>query len=84
MSELTNEQKREEIEARYARSSQSYPEVKAVEAGEAKEMLGRDGVVFLDVRSPEEQQVSMIPGALTVPEFEAKAEALQGATIVSY
>lgn len=84
MSEPTNEQKLEEIEARYARSSRSYPDVPKVGAEEAMEMRGRNGVVFVDVRSPEEQQVSMIPGALTVPEFEAKAEALQGATVVTY
>lgn len=39
---------------------------------------------LVDVRMPEEQQVSMLPGSLTAAEFDARREELKGRTVVCY
>lgn len=43
-----------------------------------------DRPVFVDVRTPEEQAVSMIPGAITQAAFEADPQAFAGRPIVAY
>ncbi|EFN53224.1 hypothetical protein CHLNCDRAFT_13814, partial [Chlorella variabilis] len=40
--------------------------------------------VVLDVRKPEEVQVSMIPGSITVDEFEKQKGELKNKTVVCY
>lgn len=41
--------------------------VKTVSMADAKSNLGKDGVVFLDVREPKEFKAGHIPGAINIP-----------------
>lgn len=43
---------------------------KKITAKEAKEMMGQDGAIVLDVRTPEEFQTGHIAGALLIPDTE--------------
>lgn len=64
----------------YKRSFAEVPDVEPVEL-----MVDADKkVLFVDVRSPEEQAVSMIPGAITQKEFERDAEQYRLRRVVTY
>lgn len=41
-------------------------------------------IVLVDVRSPEERAVSMIPGAISTEEFERNLEQYKNATVIAY
>lgn len=72
------------IEQMYESYAKRFPDVAAVEAAEALKLLGRDDVVFVDVREPGEQAVSTLPGALTKQDFDARKNTLRDRTIVTY
>jgi len=82
---MSDEQKRERIESLYQKYQRKFPEVEGVTATEAIADLeeGRE-LVLVDVRKPEEQAISMIPGAITQQEFEERQKALRGKTVITY
>lgn len=80
----TDAEKRARIERMYAEYSEDFPQVRVVSAQELAELRGADDVVLVDVRTPEEQAVSMIPGAVTQEEFEAEREKYAGLPVVTY
>lgn len=82
---MSDEEKRERIEALYQKYTKKFPKVEGITAVELLADLekGRD-VVLVDVRKPKEQAVSMIPGAITQADFERRQEALEDRTIVTY
>jgi rhodanese-related sulfurtransferase len=48
-------------------AEEANPAFKTIPVSEANEMLGKPGVIFLDVREPSELQPGHIPGAMNVP-----------------
>ena len=56
-------------------------ETQAAEEGEEKPAAE---FVLVDVRSPKEQSVSMIPGAITAQQFEKHRKLYQSRTVVTY
>lgn len=82
---MSDKEKQERIETLYRKYERKFPEVQGITATELKSDLeeGRE-VILVDVRKPEEQAVSMIPGAITQQEFEQKQDSLRGETIVTY
>ena len=84
MSAMSNEAKLEQIEKMYQHSREHFPEVPEISAEELKQLQVDTSVVVVDVRTPAEQAVSMIPQAMTADEFEAKAGDYEGTTIVTY
>lgn len=82
---MSDEQKLEKIQTLYAKYKRKFPEVESLSPGELQELRqsGRE-LVIVDVREPEEQAVSMIPGAVTVEEFEARSEEFHGQLVVTY
>lgn len=84
MAEPTDLEKQQTIEKLYRRSKKHFPELPDITAEELLAHADRDGLVVVDVRTPREQNVSMIPGAVTVAEFEADADQHRGATVVTY
>jgi sulfur-carrier protein adenylyltransferase/sulfurtransferase len=50
-----------------AYAEEAKPAFKTIPVSEANEMLGKPGVIFLDVREPSELQPGHIPGAMNVP-----------------
>jgi rhodanese-related sulfurtransferase len=82
---MSDAEKRQRIEALYEKYERKFPQVEGIRAVDLKADLERGRrVVLVDVRKPEEQAVSMIPGAITQQEFEEQEESHQGETIVTY
>jgi len=80
----SDDDKRERIDVLYARSKRLFAEVADLTIEELDRLRENELVVLIDVRNPSEQQVSMIPGAITAAEFDADPGAHAGATLVTY
>ena len=82
----SDELKRRKIEAMYEKSRQKFfPDVPEITVAELRDRLSAgEEIVVVDVRSPNEQAVSMIAGALRTSEFEANIDEYQGKSVVAY
>jgi rhodanese-related sulfurtransferase len=81
----TDAQKRNAVHEMYAGYKESFPEVTDITAKEAMELLARKRkVVLVDVRTPEEQRVSMLPGAITRDELLSNLDAYRDHVIIGY
>jgi rhodanese-related sulfurtransferase len=80
----TDEQKRERIAKAYEGSKVHFREVTDITAEELNVRLGDADLVVVDVREPQEQDVSMIPGAISASDFEANLGEYRGKTVVAY
>jgi rhodanese-related sulfurtransferase len=75
----------ERIAEMYEGYHQEFPEVTAIEADELAERLaGTEPPVLVDVRTDEEREVSIIPGAISRQEFETRRGELDGREVVTY
>lgn len=83
---ITDEQKRAQIDALYAGArAKAFPGVPEISAREVIDrQIAGETFVLLDCRTPQEQHVSMIPGAITLEEFENDPAKYQGAAMVCY
>lgn len=72
------------VEELYAGYREAFPEVVDITVPVLVAMRETTTVVLVDVRSREEQAVSMIPGAITRKEFEDSADEYRGTTVVAY
>lgn len=63
-----------------------YPDVPTISAPSLRHTLPSADVLLVDVRSEAERAVSMLPGAITAEEFEARMDEyrLSGRTLVAY
>ncbi len=82
VAEQTNEQKLREIEKMCGKVA--LPGVPELTADELRQLQSKQEIVLVDVRTPDEQVVSMIPGAITATEFEDNRRSYEGATVVTY
>ncbi len=64
-----NRKRQRKAEKMYARYRRSFRGIQEMEAKEAVRLQDQNRVVFVDVRDPVEQAVSMLPGALTEAEY---------------
>ena len=78
----TDDEKRAQIEDFYNISSVQFSGISEISAHELKEKVYQ--YVLVDVRTAEEQSVSMLPGAITQEEFEKNKEAFRGKPVVTY
>lgn len=80
---LNEAEKWARIETMYAGYKNKFPNVPDLTV---PELLAMDGepVVLVDVRRPAEQEISMIPGAITRKAFEADPDAWAGHRVVTY
>ncbi len=76
--------KRQTIESLYETSKQHFPGVPEIVPQELQTLQDNGRVLLVDVRRPDEQAVSMLPGAITKKEFEQRSEEFEGATVVTY
>lgn len=82
---MSDEQKLEQIEKMYKKYERKFPEVTSISVAELLELQkGEAPIVMVDVREPKEYAVSMIPGAITTEEFQARRSELEGSTVVTY
>ncbi len=77
-------EKCEQIEKNYQKSRKLFSEVPEITAEQLLGRLAEENLVIVDARSPQEQAVSMLPGAVTAEQFEADREAYQGRPVVTY
>jgi len=80
---LTNEEKTRDM---YKKYKESFPDVPDVTVSELVDLMKNEGdkVVLVDIRETKEQEVSMIPGAITQNEFESDLENYKNKIIVPY
>ena len=69
----------------YAGYKKEFPEVTNITPAEVMDLLARQKkVVLVDVRTPEEQRVSMLPGAITREELLSNLNAYRDHVIIGY
>ena len=61
--------KRQKVEDMYSGYKKQFPEVRDLSPQKAMILAAEGKAVFIDIREPREQQVSMLPGAVTEKEF---------------
>jgi sodium/bile acid cotransporter 7 len=76
--------RRERIEQLAAEYRQEFPEVPVISVEALQAELGEGDLVIVDAREPAERAVSTLPGAISAPELELRAEELAGRRVVTY
>ena len=74
----------ERIDHMYQEYTKDFPDVPAISVGELVNMRSRERVVVVDVRKSEECEVSMIPRAISVGQFESNIEEYKDHVAVAY
>jgi sodium/bile acid cotransporter 7 len=82
--ELTDEDKRQKVEKMYDGYKKRFPEVEDISPKIAAALAAGQKVVFIDVREPEEQRVSMLPGAISDKEFLKNPEKYKDHVKIGY
>ncbi len=80
----SDEDKQLRIDAIYEKSRASFSAVPEMTVDELRSLQSKENVVLVDVRTPDEQVVSMIPGAITASDFKNNQHLHKDATIVTY
>jgi sodium/bile acid cotransporter 7 len=79
-----DERKKQKVYKLYRDYADSFPEVKDISAREAMTLMKTKRVVFVDVRKPEEQEVSMLPGAVTDEIFKRNVKRYKDQIVIGY
>ena len=82
--DLTDRQKLDRINEMYKDYKKSFPDTPDVSVEELIVMKENSNIVIVDRRKKKEQDVSMLPGAITAKEFEKNIERYRDKTIVVY
>ncbi|MDJ0691894.1 MAG: rhodanese-like domain-containing protein [Xenococcaceae cyanobacterium MO_188.B32] len=80
----SEEWKQEKIKTLYTQYARKFPEVKDISAEELQQLQEQEKVILVDVRTPQEMEVSMIIGAISQAEFEREQDKYRHNTIVPY
>jgi len=67
--ELSDAAKHQKVESLYEGYKSKFPDVLDLTPRQAMKLIADQKAVFIDTREPEEQQISMLPGAITEKEF---------------
>jgi sodium/bile acid cotransporter 7 len=81
---MTDTEKRARIDELYAGYRKEFPGVKEIEPQEAMRLLRESQALFIDVREPKEQAVSMLPEAVTAEEFLKDPERYSDRVLIGY
>ncbi|NOZ23630.1 MAG: rhodanese-like domain-containing protein [Planctomycetes bacterium] len=76
--------KTEKIEALYRRYKKGFADTPDVSVAELLAMRDKEPVVLVDVRGPDESAVSVIPGSISILDFNDEAEKYKDRVIVAY
>jgi rhodanese-related sulfurtransferase len=74
----------EQIETLYQKYKENFQEAPDLSVAETTKRLENDNVILVDNREREEQEVSMIPDAITDEEFERNMQAYRDDVIIVY
>ena len=83
-SKMSNTEKLEQIETLYARSKRLFPEVVDLTVKELDRLRETEEVLLVDARNPQEQEVSMLPGAIRAQELDQAIADAPSRTLVVY
>jgi rhodanese-related sulfurtransferase len=81
---MSDDEKRLKIEAMYRDYKRNFSGVTDIAPAEAMELLRAGRALFVDVREEKEQEVSMLPGAVTEQEFLKHPERYRDKVIIGY
>jgi rhodanese-related sulfurtransferase len=87
---VTEAERLEALDAVYERFDFGFPKVDEIDAAQLRERLAseRETLVLVDVRPEDERKVSILPGAISLEDYEARREADPTAfadqTVVTY
>lgn len=84
MKTMNDESKLQTIEKNYLKSQLKFKEVAEITAEQLLQRIDSDDLVIVDVRELQEQEISMLPGAITSQEFEQNRSDYQCKTVVVY
>jgi rhodanese-related sulfurtransferase len=73
-----------QVEDMYDRYKKSFPQVKDIAAQDAMRLYDAGKVLFVDVRDPEEQAVSMLPAAITGEAFLKDPRRYKDKLVIGY
>ena len=81
---LSDEAKRERIEAMYREFRGAFPDAPEVTVSELLAMQKKEKVILVDTREPREREVSMIPGAVSLEQFQRDLDSYREGPVVFY
>jgi sodium/bile acid cotransporter 7 len=81
---LSDAEKRQKIEMMYVDYQKTFPEVPDMDPRQAMPLVNKNKIVFIDVRESEEQQVSMIPEAITASAYLENSEKYKDYLKIAY
>jgi len=82
--DMSDAEKRAKIEAMYKNYKKDFPDVQDIGPAEAMRLLKEGKALFIDVREEKEQQVSMLPGAVTEKQFLENPGQYRDRTLIAY
>jgi len=82
--DLSDEDKRQKIDDMYAEYKKQFPEVRDISPQMVMALRSEGKTVLIDIREPREQQVSMLPGAITEKEFMNDPAKYKDAVKIAY
>jgi sodium/bile acid cotransporter 7 len=80
----TDNTRLEQIETMYAEYREDFPDVKEISPQGVADRQKSGDLVLVDVRTQEEQAVSMLPGAITAEAFAAAEETYRDKAVITY
>ena len=81
---VEDQKKYQQVLEMYRSYTKKFPEVKDIPAKDAILQLNNKNTVFVDVRRADEQEISMIPRAITKQEFLDNLENYRDKNIIAY
>ena len=82
--DLSDKDKRQKIDDMYAEYKKQFPEVRDISPQMVMALRSEGKTVLIDIREPREQQVSMLPGAITEKEFMNNPAKYKDAVKIAY
>jgi sodium/bile acid cotransporter 7 len=82
--DLSDDAKRQEIESLYNGYKTKFPDVLDLSPRQAMNLIADQKAIFIDIRKPAEQQVSMLPGAITEKEFRNNFKSYEDHVKIAY
>ena len=81
---MTDTEKSDIVRKMYEKEKTNFSEVEDISPTSARDLYEKGEAVFIDVRTPEEQLVSMLPGAVTDQDLVNTPSILQGKIAMAY
>jgi len=82
--DLSDAAKYQQIESLYDGYKTKFPDVLDLTPRQAMDLITDQKAVFIDIRPPQEQQVSTLPGAITEKEFQSNYKSYEDHIKIAY